>query len=307
MNDIELLIQRLNEDNWLNYIDDISKKIKPRIQKNGALKLIREKVNEDYKDEVAFLYSEFISNDSIINLDAQIKTLTNEILKINNLKNNAIYFEFFKYIKYIENHNNKFDDLIFIANLMEDINTDISLKLKLNSIVSQIINQSISQSNKSAAGGVGEAITEAILNKMGFVDGMQYKKQFKSKEGSDTDFVFPHVKDFDDINVQIFMAVQFSTNDRARLTSSELKTGGEKIALTYNDFPSSTKKLKDIGDQIVGNYKKERVRLVAYSQGIEKEIIRCKNNSKTNRLEYFQDYASSFEEYFGSLKNRFNV
>ena len=42
-------------------------------------------------------------------------------------------------------------------------------------------------------------------------------------------------------------------------------------------------------------------------QGIEKEIIRCKNNSKTNRLEYFQDYASSFEEYFGSLKNRFNL
>ena len=306
MTDIKELIEKLNQENWLVYVEEISKKLKPKIQKNGVLKLIREKVDEDYKEKINSLHSEFISDKSIINLDDQVKNLTDEILKINNIKNNSIYYEFFKHLKHIENCNNEFDELILIANLIDDTNIYISTKMKLNNIVSKIINQSINQSNKSNAGAAGETITESILKKIGFSEGTQYKKQFKSSEGSDTDFVYPYVDDFDDINVQIFMAVQFSTNDRARLTSSELKTGGEKIALTYNDFPSSTKKLKDIGDQIVGDYKKERVRIVAYSEGIKKEIIRCEKYSKIERAEYFQNYASSFEEYFGQLKNRFS-
>ena len=305
MTDTKNLIEKLNEDNWLVYVEEISKKLKPKIQKNGVLKLIREKVDEDYKDRVEALYSKFISEESIINLDIQIKNLTDEIFNINTIKNNSIYFEFFKHLEHIDNKNNEFDDLILIANLIDDINIDTSTKMKLNNVVSKIINQSINQSNKSNAGTAGETITESILKKIGFTEGIQYKKQFKSREGSDTDFVFPNVDDFDDINVEIFMAVQFSTNDRARLTSSELKTGGEKIALTYNDFPSSTKKLKDIGDQIIEDYKKENIRIVGYSEGIKKEIIRCEKNSKNDRVEYFQRYALNFEEYFKKLKDRF--
>ena len=306
MTEIQSLIQQLSQEDWLLYVDDLSKKLKPKIQKNGAIKPVRDVVNKKYQNKINDLYYQFILDDSIKDLDDQIKSLTDNIYKINNLVNNSIYFEFFHYLKNIKNHNSEYDDLIYISNLMEDNQTDISLKLKLNNVISQILNQSISQSNKSVAGGTGELITESILKKIGFKEGSQYKKQFKSNEGSDTDFVFPYVEDFDDINVQIFMAVQYSTNDRARLTSSELKTGGEKISLTYNDFPSSTKKLKDIGNQIVEDYKKDKIRLVAYSEGIKKEILRCEKNSNSTRVDYFQNYAISFEDYFERLRNRFS-
>lgn len=306
MTEIQSLIQQLSQEDWLLYVDDLSKKLKPKIQKNGAIKPVRDVVNKKYQNKINDLYYQFILDDSIKDLDDQIKSLTDNIYKINNLVNNSIYFEFFHYLKNIKNHNSEYDDLIYISNLMEDNQTDISLKLKLNNVISQILNQSISQSNKSVAGGTGELITESILKKIGFKEGSQYKKQFKSNEGSDTDFVFPYVEDFDDINVQIFMAVQYSTNDRARLTSSELKTGGEKISLTYNDFPSSTKKLKDIGTQIIEDYKKDKIRLVAYSEGIKKEILRCEKNSNSTRVDYFQNYAISFEDYFERLRNRFS-
>ena len=306
MTEIQSLIQKLGQEDWLLYVDDLSKKLKPKIQKNGAIKPIRDVVNEKYQNKINDLYSLFIMDSSIKNLDDQIKSLTDKIFIINNLVNNSIYYEFFNHLKNIKKVNSEYDDLIYISNLIEDSKTDVTLKLKLNNVISHIINQSISQSNKSVAGGTGELITEAILKKIGFKEGIHYKKQFKSMEGSDTDFVFPHVEDFDDINVQIFMAVQYSTNDRARLTSSELKTGGEKVALTYNDFPSSTKNLKHIGFQIIEGYKKEKIRLVAYSEGIKKEISRCEKQSKSDRIEFFQNYAISFEEYFERLKNRFN-
>ena len=81
MTDIKELIEKLNQENWLVYVEEISKKLKPKIQKNGVLKLIREKVDEDYKEKINSLHSEFISDKSIINLDDQVKNLTDEILK----------------------------------------------------------------------------------------------------------------------------------------------------------------------------------------------------------------------------------
>ena len=224
MTDIKELIEKLNEEYWLVYVEEISKKLKPKIQKNGVLKAIREKVDEDYKERVNSLHSGFISDKSIINLDDQVKNLTDEILKINNIKNNSIYYEFFKHLKHIENQNNEFDELILIANLIDDTDINISTKMKLNNIISKIINQSINQSNKSNAGAAGETITESILKKIGFTEGTHYKKQFKSNEGSDTDFVYPYVDDFDDISFRYRCLLPLCKVDYEKNSHSIYKT-----------------------------------------------------------------------------------
>ena len=128
MTDTKDLIEKLNEDNWLVYVEEISKKLKPKIQKNGVLKLIREKVDEDYKDRVEALYSKFISEESTINLDNQIKNLTddNKIadFMIKEFWTKVGLKDFYKYIDY--------PDYIF-KNIMEHGQT-------LNKLAGKIIN-----------------------------------------------------------------------------------------------------------------------------------------------------------------------
>ena len=89
---------------------------------------------------------------------------------------------------------------------------------------------------------------------MGLIPDQHYREQYKSESGSDTDVAFPNVNDFEDSKLEVLVAVQMSTNDRARLTSSELKKGVVGYVITGNGLKASSKVLKDIGNQIVSSY-----------------------------------------------------
>ncbi len=126
---------------------------------------------------------------------------------------------------------------------------------RLKALLARVMNESLSQANKSNAGEAGENLVRAILAGVGLEKDVHYREQYKSQSGSDTDFVFPCVEDEEDHKVELFLAVQMSSNDRARLTSSELKIGGKPFVFSGNGLAASKKNLKDIGAQIIESKK----------------------------------------------------
>jgi len=177
-------------------------------------------------------------------------------------------------------------------------------------ICQQLIYSSISQGNKSNAGSVGESLVEAIFSSEGAVRNIDYRTQYKSNVGSDTDFVIPFIEDFNDSQIEVLIAVQMSTNDRARLVTSELKTGGIKYMFSGNGLEASSKKLKDIGDQIVQSLLKDNVKMICYAPGLEEEKLRLKEKIRNEndlqvsqaRLNYFEQYAITYTQFRKNIK-----
>ncbi len=176
--------------------------------------------------------------------------------------------------------------------------------------------QNLTRSPKKAnAGLAGEDFVERICDIIGLVKGTHYKTQHKSKSGSDTDFVFPYVEDYKDIDVDIFVAVQFSSNDRFRLATSELKDGGKRYLVTGNGFDVSTKKLEDIGSQIISDAKSKKYILVCYLPEMKKEKERLEKNIREGnqkdeskkRLDFFEENTITFSEFAKRLKKRLKL
>ena len=72
----------------------------------------------------------------------------------------------------------------------------------------------------------------------------------------------PYVEDEQDHNVEVYIAVQFSSNDRARMGRSELGKGASNYLITGNGMDSSTKDLTDIGADIIGDYTDDNIKIV---------------------------------------------
>ena len=173
-------------------------------------------------------------------------------------------------------------------------------------------NQTLSQSNKSNAGQAGEAFARAVLSSVGLVPGKHYREQYQSESGSDTDIAFPCVNDYEDSKLEVLVAVQMSTNDRARLTTSELKKGVVGYVITGNGLRASTKTLSDIGTQIISSYLDNNIRLVCYHEEIRAELHRIEElmdksparEELLTRKKYFENFALSLSE-FAEKMSRF--
>ena len=137
---------------------------------------------------------------------------------------------------------------------------------------------------------------------------------------SDTDFVFPYVEDYKDTNVQIYAAVQFSSNDRFRMVTGELKSGANAFAISGNGFSASSKNLDHIGAKILSGMIQKNHRLVCFNNEItrkisvlEKQLKQKKKDGSPKKaaeeqklkLEFFQEYAISFSDFAKELKTRF--
>lgn len=197
-----------------------------------------------------------------------------------------------------------------IRETLNDLLIPERVKRRLLGICQQLIFSSISQGNKSNAGSVAECLVEAIFASEGAVRNVDYRTQYKSNVGSDTDFVIPYIQDFNDSQIEVLIAVQMSTNDRARLVTSELKTGGIKYMFSGNGLEASSKKLKDIGDQIVQSLLKDNVKMICYASGLEEEKIRLKDKIikgidlqlSQARLNYFEQYAITYTQFRKNIK-----
>ena len=97
----------------------------------------------------------------------------------------------------------------------------------------------LSQARKSLAGSGGELVVEALLKSRGLKKERDYGTQFSS-EGSDTDIIIPYATKPED--VKIYIAVQISSNDRTRLTTSELVSGQCNYFVSFNGCTASDRK-----------------------------------------------------------------
>ena len=163
------------------------------------------------------------------------------------------------------------------------------------SLINKVVHDSTIQSNKANAGIAGEDFFEALLLGIGFKSGEHFKRQHTSSVYSNTDFVFPWVEDHDDADIQIFAAVQFSSNDRMRMVSGELKSGGNKFVIIGNGFSASSKKLDAIGANIIEGMRQENNRLVCYKPELERAISSLKQKS-SRRKKNGKPYKSAMEQ-----------
>jgi hypothetical protein len=195
------------------------------------------------------------------------------------------------------------EELVRIAGDSENL----SVRQRATGILAERVAMSMTQGRKSQAGNAGEFIVEQLLLKAGLKKGEHYRTQYKSKAGSDTDFVFPCIKDFNDQGMEAALAVQFSTNDRIRLVESELKAGVKPYTFTGNGLQVSSKTLKDIGDQNIQNAQKKNHTMVAYGPEIALEIARCEGlkKPKYKRAKFFKEQAISMTEFCEKMRERF--
>lgn len=306
----------LTSSKWAESLGALYPSLKKEMQgTDGFVRRIKASSETARKTEIQLAMDRFQFLNDLSNLDAQIDRLASDFLGINNKYSSAIYYD----------HLAKLGDNMLnsgkptIASIANYLSTPDSIPLasdRLKSLVARVVNESLSQANKSNAGEAGENITRAILSAAGLKKDEHYREQYKSKSGSDTDFVFPCVPDQQDQKVELFMAVQMSSNDRARLTSSELKIGGKPFVFTGNGLGASKKKLKDIGAQIIESQKSNKVNLICFGGEIEREKTRLRIAASTSgsskkrdelldRLNYFEDYTWTIALFAEHVKKRF--
>lgn len=306
------LISDLSKENWIESAITLRDNLKGEIQGNGFWKKLRDELNEkELKNEIKELTNNFKDTCNLDDVDASINNLALKIWKINESFTSKLAWDFGVYLQKapLKLLNNK-PNLSLVCNALNSSETPEVVKYRLLGICQHLIFSSISQGNKSNAGSAGEALVEAIFTTAGAVKDIDYRTQYKSNAGSDTDFVIPAIENYTDANIEVLIAVQFSSNDRVRLASSELKTGGMKYIFSGNGLEASKKELKDIGDQIIEGLLKDNVKIICYGPELERERIKLKsklNSSPSNilirnRLKYFTDYAITYTEFIKRIK-----
>ena len=189
---------------------------------------------------------------------------------------------------------------------------DHDVRARATMLIALYAESSNSQSRKSSAGTAAEQAIELLMRSIGLVRGETYGTQFVY-QGSNTDFIIPYAEHNDINSVSAFIAVQVSTNDRARLSSSELHRGAKRYLCSLNGCSASTKSTKDIGDDLAAGYLDsethyvviERERLAAIEDA-ERRLQKAKNTSKEansiRRLKWLKKYSINYEEFARQIK-----
>lgn len=303
--------------NWQNLIDQLYLKLKAEMQGNdGFVRRVKVAREAQRKADIQNAISQFRGINNLTQLDVTIDQLADKFLSINNSYSQELYYDHIPALGDAGLNAGK-PEISQISRFLADPQASEAAKDRVRALVARVINESLSQANKSNAGEAGENLVRAILSAAGLEKDKHYREQYKSKSGSDTDFVFPCVPDQQDQKVELFMAVQMSSNDRARLTASELKIGGKPFVFSGNGLKASKKKLKDIGAQIVESQKANKVNLVCYGPELKREVDRLKKAEKatandakkkelSERRDYFENYTWTIADFAEHVKKRFS-
>ena len=310
----QFIDQFLKEPNNKN-INKIKRLLEEELYSNkGLIKKIREVVEESRSNKLLLFKEKFKTFDRTSqNLDEAIEKFSKDINDVNEEASYAINYNFLSETRKINDLYLNYPHYSTLLNFLDQIvKKDINTYNTLSQLIINLVSMSQKQSRKSQAGIAGEDIAEAILYSIGLEKDRDYRGQYKSKVGSNTDFVIPNVSDDNDFDVEIFIAVQISTNDRSRLVLSELK-GGTKYLVSGNGLTVSTKDWSDLGTQNLMKYKEAKVRIVGYGPSIIKEIERIKEELKKrnteenkSRLDYFQNIAFNFSDFAKNLSKRYS-
>ena len=309
------LIHSLSNSDWLISAKQIKLTLKPLIQGSDGVvaKLKKDKFNKIRKDKLKKISNDFDIKKSTIDLDNRIDEYSNQMNIINSEIHDTISYDYINMFSedIIWESKNKDLEIIIDYIINKKINNITTLN-RLNNIVSQLIFGSMSQSNKTLAGISGEELARSILISAGLKDGKDFRSQYQSEAGSNTDFILPFVEDFNDTKVQCCIAVQYSSNDRARMVDSELKNG-TKFFMTFNGCRGSTKKLQNISKTIIANQKISHFRLVCLKSHLESEKVRVEEqidngkdvDSNQTILKFYNKNSMGFEEFAEEINKRY--
>lgn len=272
---MDSLIRSLSGENWVHAVSGIQRKLKSEIFGNMGGTIIKEYRNEfevKRQKNLTLLKNEFIQDANLENLDEKINIYLSNINKENQYIQDHINYNVGLYI---DENKDRLSNvcpyaITIISILRNHGSSDFIASSRLSSIFNKVVLDSSKQSDKSNGGNAMEELVGAMLEAVGLREGIHYKTQHKSKTHSDTDFVFPYVDDYKDMDVQIFAAAQLSSNDRLRLVSGELKRGAEAFAITGNGLDASSKGLRDIGLKILRGVEEKNNKIVCYEKEIEK-------------------------------------
>jgi hypothetical protein len=307
---------KLSADGWEDFTSEVYLPLKNEMQgANGFIRRVKIKDETDRKTAIDTLLATFVQTDDFSDLDARINALAAGILSINVRYSTKIYYDYLSYLSdpTLVPSGSTLDK---IKSYLSSQQVDKVVAFRLAAIFGRIVNESLSQANKSNAGEAGENLVRAIFSAVGVKRDVHYREQYKSQKGSDTDFVFPNVSDGQDQLVDMFVAVQMSSNDRTRLTASELKVGAKPYVVTGNGLTASKKKLNSIGSQILQSQMERGVHLVCFAPELQREIQRLekalqstpagiKQNEIALRLKYFKEYCWSFSSFAKTVKDKF--
>jgi hypothetical protein len=299
------LISGLGSKNWRSSAEEIYIIVKDELTGNkGYIKKVRNETDADRRKNLATIRKNLKLD--IANLDETMNQFTDEMYQINSSYDFSLQHDFTSILNQYPLLSSIFPNTAIIKDYLNNsTNFNLEINNRLLQIISRIITESIIQSKKSNAGIAAETVMEVVAEAAGLESGKHYRAQFKSHIGSDTDFVFPNVEDYKDQDVDIFVAVQFTTNDRARLVTSELKEGGSRYVVSCNGMRAAKKSLKDIGNQILETFKNRNYILVCYEPELNIEIERCKEIGSNKRLDYFENYTKTFSGFAMKLSDRY--
>lgn len=301
------LLESLALSDWHNHIRELEVLLKKELQgAHGFLKAVRSELSVERSKYFDDLESKLIPA-LLEDTDQGVNSFASQMLEYNSKMDVHVQFDLINQISQFSGIA-KFKHLQNSISFLKNKNHDEEAKRRLIAVIHKIANQSLSQASKSSAGNAGERIVRAILQSIGLVKDKHYREQYKSETGSDTDFAFPFVDNFNDSKLEVLVAVQMSTNDRARLASSELKRGVVCYVVTGNGLDASSKTLGAIGSQIIESYRQSNIRLVCYAPEIAREINRVEhkllnkhNEVDYRRLSYLNSHVISFQQFAESM------
>lgn len=310
---ISTSLASLYKPDWHRHVSVVEEVLKPELQtKNGFIRKLKEKVEGERKGKIEQLYQNFVDSGAS-DLDQRIEELTSELQRINDAAQLTPQYDL---INAIASHVDlsAYPNLTIVQRVFLSPDSSTLMKQRLSGVLFKIGGQSLSQGNKSNAGQAGEGFARAILSSVGLISDQHYREQYRSQSGSDTDLAFPRVNDYEDSKLEVLVAVQVSTNDRARLTSSELKNGVVDYVLTGNGLSASTKSLQDIGTQIISSYLDSNLKMVCYAPETERELERISEVQRRSpsdtqmsiRKKYFSEFTTTFED-FAQKMSRFRI
>lgn len=312
-------LEKFGDKDWFEFVSPLEHAIRKEIH-GGLIKEYRDTFQTERNLKLETIRKNFHQKIDIERLDQQLNEYTQSIKNINAHTQNFINFNF---INHIKNNGNSLK-LLYpvtaqVVDYLSNSYSEIETASRIQGILNKVIFDSSNQSNKSNAGKAGEEFVEVMLTAIGLKENIHFKKQHKSHAYSDTDFVFPYVDHYKDIGVEIYAAVQFSSNDRFRMVGGELKSGANAVAISGNGFSASSKNLDAIGAKILSGMMQKNHRLVCYGPEIERKIVQLKNQLKKTtkegaplknagdqqtKLNFYTDYAVSFSAFAKELQRR---
>ena len=313
-------LEKFKTDSWFEFVDELEQTMKTELH-GGIIKSYRDSFENERAEQLRTLRENFCRNVNIEIIDEQLNEYTSSIKKINASVQHFINYDL---INYLYDNSRSFEILYpETTNVVRYIFENQSRRpdtARLQGLFNKVVFESTNQSNKSNAGKAGEEFVEVMLNAIGLEHGKHYKKQHKSKSYTDTDFVFPYVEHNRDVEVEMYAAVQFSSNDRVRMVGGELKSGANAVAISGNGFAASSKNLDAIGAKILSGMMEKNHRLVCYGAEIQRKVDALKTQLSRRKvdgsphkgaadqqvkLDFYENYAVSFSDFAKELQRRF--